>query len=121
MEKEKNISKSDDKVPKEIPFLKSNPCEALKVFQSIIVNKEISIQKNIEESSVYFCKVCNCSLKDNQAYLDHLNGKRHNKMLGVSMKVEKVDVDTVKSKLLNLKRKSDDMIKSKREMKSENL
>jgi U4/U6.U5 tri-snRNP component SNU23 len=63
--------------------------------------------------------VCNSSLKDNQAYLDHINGKRHNKMLGVSMKVEKVDVDSVRTKLLNMKRKSDQMLKNKKEVNRE--
>ncbi len=116
------MQKSDEKVPKEIKFLKSNTNESLKEVQSKIINKDISISsstKNPDESSIYFCKVCNSSLKDNQAYLDHINGKRHNKMLGVSMKVEKVDVDSVRTKLLNLKRKSDQMLKSKLEIKSD--
>jgi len=91
----------------------------MKEVQIKLINKEVPITKNSEESSVYFCKVCNCSLKDNQAYLDHINGKRHNKMLGVSMKVEKVEVDAVRSKLLSLKRKSDEIIKSKREVKND--
>ena len=105
----------DNILPKEIPFLKSNTNEALKEVQSKIVSRDILTNKNQVESSFYFCKVCDCSLQDNQAYLDHINGKRHNKMLGVSMKVEKVDVDNVRSKLLSMKRKSDEMIKTKRE------
>ena len=36
----------------------------------------------------YHCKVCDCILKDSQAYLSHLNGKRHQKNLGYSMRVE---------------------------------
>jgi len=40
-------------------------------------------------------------------------------MLGVSMKVEKVDVDSVRAKLLNIKRKSDQMLKNKRDVNSQ--
>ncbi len=40
-------------------------------------------------------------------------------MLGVSMKVEKVDVDSVRTKLLNMKRKSDQMLKNKKEVNRE--
>ena len=43
----------------------------------------------------YHCKTCECYLQDNQAYLDHLNGKRHNQLL------------------LSLKRKSDIPLKTK--------
>lgn len=61
----------------------------------------------------YHCKTCECYLQDNQAYLDHLNGKRHNQLLGMNMKVEKVGVDKVREKLLSLKRKSDIPLKTK--------
>jgi hypothetical protein len=40
-------------------------------------------------------------------------------MLGVSIKLEKVDVDPARTKLLNMKRKSDQMIKNKRQVNSE--
>ena len=52
----------------------------------------------------YYCEVCACLLKDSVAYLDHINGKRHQRALGYSMRVERVDVDTVKSRLENIKR-----------------
>jgi U4/U6.U5 tri-snRNP component SNU23 len=51
--------------------------------------------------------VCKISFKDSAALLDHYNGKKHNKMLGMSMVVEKVGVDKVREKLNNLKRKND--------------
>ena len=53
----------------------------------------------------YFCEVCSCTLKDSTAYLDHINGKKHQRALGFSMRVERVGVDTVKEKLEALKRK----------------
>ncbi|EDO06211.1 Zinc-finger double-stranded RNA-binding family protein [Babesia bovis T2Bo] len=39
----------------------------------------------------FYCKTCDCILKDSQAYMDHLNGRKHNRMLGMTMRVEKVD------------------------------
>lgn len=54
---------------------------------------------------VYRCKLCDCVCKDSLTWLDHLNGKKHNQMLGMSMKVERVGVDRVKEKFASLKKK----------------
>lgn len=37
-------------------------------------------------------------------WLDHLNGKKHQRNLGMSMRVENVGVETVKAKLAAKKR-----------------
>ncbi|CAE8718434.1 unnamed protein product, partial [Polarella glacialis] len=47
----------------------------------------------------YWCSVCECLIKDSAAYLEHVNGRRHNRNLGMNMKVEKVGIDRVKEKL----------------------
>ena len=36
----------------------------------------------------WHCKVCDCYLKDSLGYLDHINGKKHQRALGFSMRVE---------------------------------
>eukprot|EP01113_Clastostelium_recurvatum_P017320 TRINITY_DN2028_c0_g1_i1.p2 TRINITY_DN2028_c0_g1~~TRINITY_DN2028_c0_g1_i1.p2 ORF type:complete len:210 (-),score=92.12 TRINITY_DN2028_c0_g1_i1:1388-2017(-) len=46
----------------------------------------------------FFCQTCVCWLKDSQAYLDHINGKKHQKKLGVSMRVERSTVDQVRNR-----------------------
>lgn len=56
----------------------------------------------------YFCETCNCLLKDSISYLDHINGKKHLRALGFSMRVERAGVDKVKNKLESLKRKISD-------------
>jgi len=52
----------------------------------------------------YWCSVCECLLKDSATYLDHVNGRRHNRNLGMNMKVEKIGIDRVKEKLRSMKR-----------------
>ena len=53
----------------------------------------------------YFCETCKCLLKDSVSYLDHINGKKHQRALGYSMRVERAGVDKVKNKIDDLKRK----------------
>lgn len=57
------------------------------------------------KQSPFYCDTCKLQLKDSQGYLDHINGKKHNQMLGMSMQVERVGLDKVKARLAGLKRK----------------
>lgn len=56
----------------------------------------------------YYCNVCDCILRDSQSYLDHINGKYHNRALGMSMVVEKSTADDVRKKFDELKKTKDD-------------
>mmetsp|Transcript_28223 Transcript_28223/g.47483 ORF Transcript_28223/g.47483 Transcript_28223/m.47483 type:complete len:234 (+) Transcript_28223:78-779(+) len=53
----------------------------------------------------FWCEVCSCLLKDSSSYVDHINGKKHQRALGFSMRVERADVSSVKSRMEELKRK----------------
>lgn len=50
-------------------------------------------------AGAYFCKVCDCSLRDSANYLAHINGRKHNRMLGMSMRAERSTLGEVKSRL----------------------
>merc|ERR1711933_213546 len=52
----------------------------------------------------YWCSVCECLLKDSSAYLEHVNGRRHNRNLGMNMKVEKIGVDRIREKLKSMRK-----------------
>merc|ERR1712199_2754 len=58
----------------------------------------------------YWCSVCECLIKDSAAYLEHVNGRRHNRNLGMNMKVEKIGVDRVKEKLQALTKKEEETV-----------
>merc|ERR1712100_704960 len=45
------------------------------------------------------CSVCDCSLKDSLSYLDHINGKWHQRALGFSHRAEKPTVEKVKERI----------------------
>merc|ERR1711988_1419219 len=47
----------------------------------------------------FYCSVCKCVLKDSSTYLDHINGRWHQRSLGMSMRIEKVGVDRVHNRL----------------------
>ena len=67
--------------------------------KSVMVTKE-SLAKDI---SAFYCDLCKCALKDSTAWYDHINGKKHNRMKGMSMIVEKVEVSRVRERLQALK------------------
>ncbi|EEA05201.1 uncharacterized protein CMU_042750 [Cryptosporidium muris RN66] len=55
-----------------------------------------------QESVGFWCKVCEYSSHDSHSWVAHLNSEKHNRMLGMTMIVEKKSLESVKSKLDNL-------------------
>lgn len=58
-----------------------------------------------QERGRFYCEVCDCELKDSSSYLDHINGKRHNRNLGISLKnFQDCSLEEVKEMLNKKKR-----------------
>ena len=53
---------------------------------------------NMEGS--YYCSVCECALRDSANYLAHINGRKHNRMLGMSMRAERSTLAEVTAQAL---------------------
>lgn len=59
----------------------------------------VSLGGDLRQQGGFYCSVCDCRLADSQSYLDHINGKRHHRLLGMSMKTERANVEQVKDRL----------------------
>ena len=68
---------------------------------------QVGDQEENKDKAGYYCKLCDANFKDSGSYVSHINGKKHQKMKGVSMRVEKVGADKVRDKLRALKEAKD--------------
>jgi U4/U6.U5 tri-snRNP component SNU23 len=70
-------------------------------------------QAGVTKSGVgWHCKVCDCFLRDSHTYLDHINGRKHQKNLGFSMRVERSSKDQVSARLAMLAKEKERKDKS---------
>ena len=85
--------------------LATGPAEPLKPRTAAVdIEQRVTNASGKMQQGGFYCATCDCLLKDSVAYMDHVNGRSHNRLLGMSMQVEKVSVERVIEKMNRIRK-----------------
>ena len=116
----KEMKINSNKIKSKIPYHLDD--KGRRVFDLDKIKKEKEEQeerrkennKKIKINATLVCKQCGMAFTDNMAYQEHMNSKQHNKIVGNTMNVKEVTVNTIKEKLLKLKQEREQMKEKQR-------
>ncbi|GAX26576.1 U4/U6.U5 tri-snRNP component SNU23 [Fistulifera solaris] len=81
--------------------------QAIDLESKVGTSEMVSADNAVVKSGIgWHCKVCDCFLKDSLTYLDHINGKKHQRKLGFTMRVERSTKDQVLDRLKSISQTS---------------
>ncbi|CAL8117924.1 unnamed protein product [Orchesella dallaii] len=97
--------KRDKKSPVKRSLLK--PRDGKLDFESRVGQSKLVEMNSHSSTTGYYCNICDCVVKDSINFLDHVNGKKHQRNIGMSMRVERSTLDQVKKRFEMNKEKRD--------------
>jgi U4/U6.U5 tri-snRNP component SNU23 len=72
----------------------------------------VTASSTLAQQGGYYCDICDCLLKDSSTYLDHVNGKKHQRALGMTLRAERSTLGDVKAKFEEHRRTQQDQAES---------